>query len=869
MRHAALFVWLLCLTVLPSGSAPAQESNGFTLEAYRQFLAANRNMSERQLLDFHPAGTFEASASASVRGTPYFDRIDSLYHFTPHELALLGRHGFVVSERLKRQSIGAAYDEAYHADLPVFVTTDAILHAFHKSYDNIQQAVEEQILLRILDSLLTGLHGSVPGLALRYAGQPGMNVPLRDVDFYLAVARQLLGRGGIPVYADNVARVSDMLQYIAGETPEVVPLFGAGRRMMDFSQFKPRGHYADDPLLRNYFKAMMWLGRTEIYMSAPSGDITEPTDSCVQMQALMAVLLVEASNLTGARQHFDRIERILQCFIGGQDNISLGQLASFIPAQGITTAAELLPVPSWRSFQQKLLEQSFAAQSIVSQILWSNPSDPEHISPASAFLLLGQRFVVDSYVTGNVVYDRIVYQGSTVTRMLPSSLDVLYALGNDAAAQLLEPALGQYHYATNLAALQYLVDGYSASFWNASLYNGWLNALRALNPPVDRTPLPSFMQTAAWWQEKMNTQLAGWAQLRHDNLLYAKQSYSGIPICSFPESYVEPIPAFFDAMKALARRGADGFGSADLEGLNTERAFFQGMETIMDTLGGIARKELSGVQLSGEERGFLRSMLFDVPSGCATSSAGWYARLYYTRDEGLKAREYVVADVHTAPGDEAGNLVGWVLHAGTGAVNVGTFIVTLPDGQRIACVGPLLSYHEYVSVNFKRLTDEEWESQYAVPPAFRPDFVNLYLADTQGDARGNGSVLKTTGIANPSAGVSLPAGFALLQNHPNPFNATTIIPLTITAPFGDQHVELSIHDLQGRLVKTLLKADLPAGHYAVRWEGTDNNGVAVASGTYLYTLRGGHRLKRGNSLFFDNYHLILQQRSVAWQTFQR
>jgi hypothetical protein len=161
MRHAALFVWLLCLPVLPSGSAPAQESGGFTLEA---------------------------SASVAVRGTPYFDRIDSLYQFTPHELALLGKHGFVVSERLKRQSIGSTYDEAYHADLPVFVTTDAILHAFHKSYNNILQAVEEQLLLRILDSLLTRLHGSVPGLAQRYAAQPGMNIPLRDVDFYLAVA---------------------------------------------------------------------------------------------------------------------------------------------------------------------------------------------------------------------------------------------------------------------------------------------------------------------------------------------------------------------------------------------------------------------------------------------------------------------------------------------------------------------------------------------------------------------------------------------------------------------------------------------------------------------------------------------------------
>ena len=75
------------------------------------------------------------------------------------------------------------------------------------------------------------------------------------------------------------------------------------------------------------------------------------------------------------------------------------------------------------------------------------------IQPASAFMLLGQRFVIDSYVTGSVVYDKIEHEGRAVLRMLPSTLDVLFALGNDAAAQLLEDELSQYHYSDILAAL--------------------------------------------------------------------------------------------------------------------------------------------------------------------------------------------------------------------------------------------------------------------------------------------------------------------------------------------------------------------------------------------------------------------------------
>ncbi len=49
---------------------------------------------------------------------------------------LIKKNGFMVSERLfKYSSFGDAFLDIYHKDLPVFVSTDAILHAFHISYD--------------------------------------------------------------------------------------------------------------------------------------------------------------------------------------------------------------------------------------------------------------------------------------------------------------------------------------------------------------------------------------------------------------------------------------------------------------------------------------------------------------------------------------------------------------------------------------------------------------------------------------------------------------------------------------------------------------------------------------------------------------
>jgi hypothetical protein len=843
MKQAKRGIHLLYVLVLAATGVQAQDPDGFDLEAYRMFLNTHKDLTEQQLLVLHPAGVFNAKATTTVQGTAYFSRIDSVYHFTPYELELLGRHGFVVSERLQRSRMDSAYLEAYHRDLPVVVTTDAILHALHKSYDALLQRMEYSVLLHTLDTMLTRMHDGIPGLATRYASVPGMRVPLRDADLYLAVARQLLGNGGTPIFAENAPRVAVALQAIAAETDATVPLFADWDRTVDFSQFRPRGHYADDPTLARYFKAMMWLGRIEIYYKAPVGDLNSTPDSVVQKQAVTGLLLCESAQVNGALPFFERIERILRFFVGDQDNISLSQLCAFVTGQGISSADQLLPVAAWEAFQQRLLQQSYASQRIISQLLWSDPMSPVQIVPASAFMLVGQRFIVDSYVTGGVVFDRIIYNGEKILRMLPSTLDVLFALGNDAAGQLLTPALAQYHYASNLAGLRYLVDSYDSTYWNSTIYNGWLNSLRALNPPADRGALPPFMQTAAWWQQKMNTQLSGWAQLRHDNLLYAKESYTGIPICSFPESYVEPIPAFYDAMKALAQSARAFFANSENGAAWDLRTYFQQFESIMDTLGTIARKELSSVMLTEAEKGFLRSMMYYGSLGCTTGVMGWYPNLYYSTMSDYHAVTMTVADIHTTPADEWGNRVGWVVHAGTGPINMATFIVTLPDGQRIAAVGPMLSYYEYVSTNFKRLTDEEWQTQYNVAPAFRPDFVNLYLADATGSARGAGSTLETRDPDAVASTLGRPVVFSLLQNHPNPFNSTTIIPFTVSTPSTGQHVQLRVYDVQGQLVRTLLDEALPGGNYAVRWEGTNDRGTAVATGIYFYTLRSDMRFE--------------------------
>ncbi|HLF19465.1 MAG TPA: DUF3160 domain-containing protein, partial [Bacteroidota bacterium] len=550
-RHVVMLA-----TVFANALVQAQVTPTFDVEAYRRFLSAHQNLSTTQLLELHPAGVFQKAIGYDPTAAIYFSNIDSLCQLTTDERALLQKHGFVVSERLSRKSFGDAFVEIFHRDLPVFVSTDAILHAMHMSYDVMLKKIELSTLIPDLDSLLSGLHKQLPVLVSTYENIPEMRQSLSDVDVYLSVARALLGATVAPTFPENWTTISGLLSLVQSLQPADYALFSTQRRTIDFSQFKVRGHYTQHPELEKYFQAMMWLGRTELYLISPEVDgLPTQADNNIQRQTIDAMLVLEALEGVQDSTRFNRIDQVIQLFVGESDNVTIANLRALRQLTGIQRASDLTDTLRFGEFRETLRQQAYAFQRILSQIFISDPYNPDQIHPAAAFLLFGQRFVIDSYISANVVYDRIIYNNEKIKRMLPMPLDVLFPLGNNAAAQLLEPEVDLYHYGSNLASLRYLVDAYDEQFWKGTLYNGWLQSIRALSPPTNRNSLPAFMQTAAWWQEKMNTQLASWAQLRHDNLLYAKQSYSGGIVCSFPESYVEPIPQFYAAVKTYAEEG--------------------------------------------------------------------------------------------------------------------------------------------------------------------------------------------------------------------------------------------------------------------------------------------------------------------------
>jgi hypothetical protein len=100
-----------------------------------------------------------------------------------------------------------------------------------------------------------------------------------------------------------------------------------------------------------------------------------------------------------------------------------------------------------------------------------------------------------------------------------------------------------------------------------------------------------------------------------------------------------------------------------------------------------------------------------------------------------------------------------------------------------------------------------------------------------------------TAVADGGSSGSLPTSFALQQNYPNPFNPTTTISYTVyprrNSDGSPQRTELSVFNVLGQRVKTLVdKVQIP-GTYEVEWAGDNESGNSVASGIYFYRLTLG------------------------------
>ena len=672
------------------------------------------------------------------------------FRLNDEELALFKKNGMVVSARLGAHSFVDAYYGIFTEDLPVFVTADSIMHAWHMSYVGMLKELENAYLAPKLSDFLDSLHEALPGVAEELDSSV-LADSLNDVDYYLTVARSLFAGS---LLNDRLGASGDKTKKTLDDIKDrfVGPYDLFGRKgenaWVDFSQMTVRGHYASSSALSRYFQAAMWCGRIDFRVAGPE-QFSSPRELGA---AIILNTLVERTDMLQQWKDFDDL---LKLFVGVSDSMGFDQLGILLASAGIQEPGQISSLDVLKSVQEAIQSGNFGFQQILSHPFVARPEGASLVLPRS-FTVFGQKFVMDSWALSQLVFDKVTWGERKLPRRLPSALDVAFTVfGNRNAADLLAERISRedgvpfrdgYPIQHHLSSLHEVFNQMPDTSWQESFYTGWLKALRELSKGtgVESGFIPQAFRTKAWGNRIINTQLGSWTELRHDTVLYAKQSSSPPLLCSFPYSYLEPGVGFWEVMKDLCDSAAQKLDGIDSSGrvqisnewggsswmdireivnkqINHLNKFGATLQTLLD----IARKQEKQEALSDEQRNFLKDMVEIIPDyvGQRTYS-GWYPKLFYPSDGSpwggtlptghiSDAWDPLVTDVHTDFPDLIHGDPGTILMEGVGNVAMMLVAIDCEDGESRIYAGPTYTHYEFTSGTgkFDRMTDEQWKQK--------------------------------------------------------------------------------------------------------------------------------------------------------------
>lgn len=582
----------------------------------------------------------------------------------------LGDNGFVVLAQDEVWNSTSGYYELG----PNFITSDVVLYIFHSLFRDGLSEHERRQLLPLTKRLVGNCLRVAEAERKRLAGDALLREPARRNVVFFAVAQALL-TGETPV-AEKARKIVGLVEQATqyGEYPEE-----------DYTQYLPRGVYAEDAELARYFRAMKWLSRGILPVVAGGGD-GEPEASIKLRQAY---LLGELCRREDVRADWQKLYDEISFFAARPDSLTPVEFAQVAERLGKT------PDEQWvRAVRAEFAKPEYKTSAIIS-VLQSAPGQ----APSKYVQFMGERYIPDGEIHQQAVFPYVA------GRMIPSGLDIGFALfGSERAKKHLAPQFQQHP--TLQPVLERLAGRfgeYDETSGGGDLYRDWVGTLRAVTHPPQTEHVPEFARTEAWQDKCLTTALASWTYMRHDFVLYGREPV--MPGCAGLDYLVEPAPEVYGRVGKMAEQLQDrGFaGMANLRKLCV-------------VLQAVAQARVEGrrtprlSRFEGEHWEYTLALFGD-----------WLLRNFvpYVAEE----RPAVVVDVageSTAPNR--------VLHAATGPFNV----IEVEDtvrGKRVVYRGLVLSYYEFTQNDMNRLTDKEWEKTVKAGKhrAMRPAWAKTYL----------------------------------------------------------------------------------------------------------------------------------------------
>ena len=558
----------------------------------------------------------------------------------------------------------------------------------------------------------------------------------------------------------------------------------------DYSQYVPRGHYTSSDELKQYFKSMMWLGR--MTFKATGENWTK-----------QAVLLTDAAKSADVMNLWNRIYTVTGFFAGASDDLTFYEYdtAVFKLFDYEFDEENELKKQITEKMQNEI--RKLRGPKILGGFEFDVAGNLKDTT--QGLRLIGQRYALDSHVLSDMVYNNVgvnpesedyervitcrktlqklskpdefyyscsnmdddkvkywnevcskamemYYYGTCgglneeqlygVCRFMPSGLDVMSALGSKKADEILkEQKISDFcNYDAKNQEMKNLVTSYDTRKWTENLYNTWLWMIQ---PVLKEKPAgyPNWMRSDVWKNKDLITALSSWAQLRHDTILYVKQSYTRAvmmtrttsvdpqPIQSKYYGYVEPNPELYARAKYITEFLIQGLEEQDCLTADVKTSLEQSRD-MMARLQEISEKELEGKALSEDDYDYIKNIdstfsnIIEKLASALTVETnkkpiGPDVETHTNlegKDDAFKTT--IIADVHTETNTKK------ALEVGTGKIDWIIAAHASKDGRLGLAVGPMFSYYEFPWPMKDRLTDEKWRDMLnaEVPPG-RPEWI--------------------------------------------------------------------------------------------------------------------------------------------------
>lgn len=597
--------------------------------------------------------------------------------FSESQKSALVKNGFFVrnGEEYITQMYNI-YETNQYANIPSFITTDSVYHLYHMVFSAMLRDIESEYLLGEVSELNGRLLKDQIAMKEKLSDDYLID-RVNDNIAFLTVGELILGKEvDSKVDSEQLELAKAELKEIeAAEELTNSKIYENSR--VDYSLFKPRGHYTYSEDLTKYFKMMSLYGNVPMQLyDFDNNRLVDETSSAI-------LLSIDIANDEEALAKWGNIYEITSTFVGESDDLN------FIDYVNVLHSILGRNVNLEKIADEEFINSFYEAVDALEEPVIG-------MSDIKNFRLMGQRYVLDSEIYSNLI--------AVPDRLLPRSMDFMASMGSERATEL--SLSDEYNsnysmYPENLVKSTKFVEELSDEFFDANMYNGWIKAIESLLKTYG-SGYPKFMQSDAWTDKNLNTALGSYTELKHDTVLYAKQPMAemgGYEEENVP-AYVEPNVEAYERIKGLLLDAKNYMDSTEYE-----YSFADSVNEFIDMTDFLIHcsySELEGKVLSEED--------YEKLSYLGGIMERITIRVSMNRNDDRLADVpldvALISDIATAlQGD------GSMSYLSVAIGNPSEIYVLVPIGDKIYLTrGAVYDFYEFESD--KRYNDDEWRDEY-------------------------------------------------------------------------------------------------------------------------------------------------------------